>query len=166
MQQPTQRFEPMESCHAFDMHEILLCEEAVYVSDLPVERDSSGDPVKTNFSLQNPHNRGTVFISIFYPSFLVCSLTIISRPDIKVAGYVKDDLSYLRDQGRIQPVSPRSNDDGVVRGKMHWEIKYDVVFVVEGRNLSYDLVFPSGPGGKVLKTGKISIASAFFPGTS
>jgi hypothetical protein len=45
-------------------------------------------------------------------------------------------------------------------------VKYDIVVIVEGLNLTYDLVFPSGGGGKVLKTGKISIASAFYPGTS
>lgn len=87
------------------------------------------------------------------------------QTDIKVAGKSKVDLSYLRDEGRILPVLPKPDNDGVVHGKAYWKVKYDIVVIVQGLNLTYELKFPCGPGGKVLKTGRISLASAFSPGT-
>ncbi len=45
-------------------------------------------------------------------------------------------------------------------------VEYDLVAIVEGRNLRYEARYPAAGGtGKVQKASQISIASAFKPGT-
>jgi hypothetical protein len=63
---PIQRFDPIESCHAFDMDEILLCEEVLFVSYLDVPRDGDGNPIKSNFPIQHPANRGDSLRMLFF----------------------------------------------------------------------------------------------------
>lgn len=83
----------------------------------------------------------------------------------QVAGKIVTDMTFLRDQGKIVPTYPEMQDGVAMKGQIHYEIQYDLVIVVEGRNLRYEARYPSGSSGKTLKSGQISIAAAFKPGT-
>ncbi|KAH7305661.1 hypothetical protein BKA65DRAFT_520707 [Rhexocercosporidium sp. MPI-PUGE-AT-0058] len=85
--------------------------------------------------------------------------------DAQVAGKIIVDMTFLRNEGKILPVLPVPNSDGAHRGKVHYRVEYDLVAIVEGRNLRYEARYPANENGKVQKTGQFSIAAAFQPGT-
>ncbi|CAG8958614.1 hypothetical protein HYFRA_00009931 [Hymenoscyphus fraxineus] len=58
-------------------------------------------------------------------------------------------------------VHPGTDKDGNLMGEEHYHVSYELIPVVEGRNLRYE----TKVRGQVRKTGQISIASAFRPGT-
>jgi hypothetical protein len=74
-------------------------------------------------------------------------------------------MTQLRDEGIILPIFPVPNEDGEKRGKSHYKVEHDLVVIVEGRNPHYEARYPANHLGKVQKTGQISIAAAFKPGT-
>ncbi|KAJ5054792.1 uncharacterized protein L3040_001056 [Drepanopeziza brunnea f. sp. 'multigermtubi'] len=88
------------------------------------------------------------------------ALTDPRNKDAQVAGKIVVDMTFLRDEGRIQPILPPPGPHGVA----HYKVEYDLVAVVEGRNLRYEARYPSN-SGKVRGTGQVSIAAAFQPGT-
>lgn len=63
------------------------------------------------------------------------------------------------------PIELRSSlpDEGE---KEYYQVTYDLVVVVEGRNLRYEAWYPSAEDGTVQQAAQISIAAAFQPGTS
>jgi hypothetical protein len=74
-------------------------------------------------------------------------------------------MTFLRDEGTIQPILPDEDDEGTFKGKKHYKVEYDLVPIVEGRNLRYEARYPANQFGKARNTGQISIAAAFDPGT-
>ncbi|KAI9056206.1 hypothetical protein LZ554_001134 [Drepanopeziza brunnea f. sp. 'monogermtubi'] len=80
-------------------------------------------------------------------------------------GRIIVDMTFLRDEGRIQPKLPARGARGAAQGKAYYEVIYDLVPVVEGRDLRYEARFPPNKNGQVRQTGQISIAAAFRPGT-
>ncbi|KAH7377577.1 hypothetical protein BKA64DRAFT_767373, partial [Cadophora sp. MPI-SDFR-AT-0126] len=84
--------------------------------------------------------------------------------DAQIVGRIITDMTFLRDQGLISPVGPKPDENGVLRGKPHYEVTYDLVPIVEGRDLKYVARFPAGEGGAVMKEAQICIAAAFKPG--
>ena len=74
-------------------------------------------------------------------------------------------MTRLREDGTILPIFPVADDDGERRGKVHYKVEYDLVAIVEGRNLRYEARYPANHFGKVQRTGQICIAAAFKPGT-
>jgi hypothetical protein len=88
-----------------------------------------------------------------------------SFADAQIAGKIITNMTFLRGEGKILPTFPVADDDGAVRGKVHYKVEYDLVPIVEGRNLRYEARYPANQFGKVQKTGQISIAAAFKPGT-
>ncbi|PVH73664.1 hypothetical protein DL98DRAFT_430923 [Cadophora sp. DSE1049] len=85
--------------------------------------------------------------------------------DAQVAGKIIVDMTFLRDEGKILPMLPVPDDGGVPQGKVHYKVEYDLYAVIEGRNLRYEALYPANETGRVQKTGQISIAAAFRPGT-
>ncbi|PVH73657.1 hypothetical protein DL98DRAFT_594843 [Cadophora sp. DSE1049] len=83
----------------------------------------------------------------------------------KEAGRIVVDMTFLRDEGHINPIVPQADEDGVVQGKPHYQVTYDLVPIVEGRDLKYVARWPPNRGGEIMKAGQISIAAAFRPGT-
>ncbi|KUJ10098.1 uncharacterized protein LY89DRAFT_675587 [Mollisia scopiformis] len=123
--------------------ERLLCEELLYVSDLPlVIDDETEQPLKSNYPLDHSHNR-----------------------DAQVAGRIITDFTFLREEGKILPIYPESDDEGELIGKAHYEVTYDLIVIVDGRNLKYEARYPSGQSGKAQKIAQISLAAGFVPGT-
>jgi hypothetical protein len=96
------------------------------------------------------------------PITMTCLLTT-SFPDAQVSDKIKIDMTYLKDQNKIQPTYPEPDEDGIVRGRPHYKVEFDLFPIAEDRNLRYEA--RDIETGEVLKQGRISIAAAFSPGT-
>jgi hypothetical protein len=70
-------------------------------------------------------------------------------------------MTFLRTQGLIKPTIP---EDGLP-GKKHYKVEFELVMIVDGRNLRYEARWPIGEGAQVQGKGQTSIAAAFVPGT-
>jgi hypothetical protein len=96
--------------------------------------------------------------------------------DAQIAGKLIVDMSFLRDDGHIE-ISPSQSDcQGKLIGKPHYRVEYDIVPIVEGRNLRYEARWPAIDTRRPKKArlqrkveikgiAQISIAAAFQPGT-
>jgi hypothetical protein len=79
-----------------------------------------------------------------------------------VAGSIIADMTFLRDDGHIQPTIP----DAGSPGKPHYKVEFDLVMIVSGRSLRYEARWPRGGGGRVIKSDQIGIAASFQSGTA
>jgi hypothetical protein len=86
---------------------------------------------------------------------------LISYLGAEVAGSIVADMTFLRTEGRIQPISPEAGE----LGKRHYKVEFDLVMIVDGRNLRYEARYPMGEEGQVRQSGQVCIAAAFDPGT-
>lgn len=77
----------------------------------------------------------------------------------EIAGRIIADMSFLVTEGRIEAIEP----DPGVSGKRHYKIEFELVMIIDGRNLRYEARWPVG--GEVRSGGQICIAAAFRPGT-
>jgi hypothetical protein len=71
-------------------------------------------------------------------------------------------MTFLRDEGHIQLTHPEKG----YMGKKHWKVQFQLVMIIEGRNLRYEARWPKGGASKVTGKGHVCIAAAFEPGTS
>ena len=69
-------------------------------------------------------------------------------------------MTFLKTDGLIVPVEPEEGE----KGKRHYKVEYELVMIVDGRNMRYEARYPAG--GAVQERGQISIAAAFLPGTN
>ncbi len=69
-------------------------------------------------------------------------------------------MTFLKTQHIIQPVDPEPG----TKGKRHYKVQFELVMIINGRNLRYEARYPAG--GQVQESGQISIAAAFHPGTN
>jgi len=77
----------------------------------------------------------------------------------EIAGSIVADMTFLKTEGLIVPVDPEEG----LKGKRHYKVEYELVLIVDGRNLRFEARYPAG--GEVRGVGQISIAAAFQPGT-
>lgn len=68
-------------------------------------------------------------------------------------------MTFLKEQNLVQPVEAEEG----VRAKRHYKIEYELVMIVNDRNMRWEARYPAG--GQVQGTGQVSIAAAFVPGT-
>jgi hypothetical protein len=83
-------------------------------------------------------------------------------------------MTFLRDENHIQLETPSAHS--TYRGPKapkHWAVEFQLVMIIEGRNLRYEARWPlpntenHGPQGQTVQAkGQISIAAAFLPGTA
>jgi hypothetical protein len=92
----------------------------------------------------------------------MCNLFTKSRIGAERVGRIVANMTFLRDQGLVQPVDP---EPGTI-GKKHYKVEIELVMIVDGRNLRYEARWPVGGRGRVQERGQISIAAAFEPGTN
>lgn len=92
-------------------------------------------------------------------------ILITGVTDVQIAGKIETDFTKLRDTGKLRAVVPQADGNGVTRGEAHYEFIYDLLAIVEGRNLRFFARYPAGKRGSALATGQVSIASTFRPGT-
>lgn len=78
----------------------------------------------------------------------------------EIAGVIVADMTFLKTNNIIAPVEPEEGD----RAKRHYKVEYELVMIVNGRNMRYEARYPAG--GAVQQKGQISIAAAFVPGTN
>ncbi|TVY35815.1 hypothetical protein LSUB1_G007092 [Lachnellula subtilissima] len=81
----------------------------------------------------------------------------------QVSGKMMIDMTHLKTEKGLRPIYPEADEDGVVRGKPHYKVEFDLFPIAEDRNLRYEA--RDIDTGAVLKTGQIGIAAAFKPGT-
>jgi hypothetical protein len=103
------------------------------------------------------------------------------RAEAQGAGRIVTDVTVLWDEGHLEITYPRANSaaKSAKSAKPHYKIEYDLMVIVEGRNLRYAARWPARDdheqiwkrkrAGKssymTLETAQVSIASAFKPGT-
>lgn len=82
-------------------------------------------------------------------------------------------MTFLKEQNLIRPETPSewSKFKGDKR-KSYLTVEFDLVMIVEGRNLRYEALWPSigmlkdGQEQEVHAAGQVCIAAAFQPGTA
>lgn len=71
-------------------------------------------------------------------------------------------MTFLMTEGIIHVEVPdRQKGEG---GIPHYRVNYELVMIINGRNLRYEARYPIG--GQVQHHGQISIAAGFVPGTN
>ncbi|PMD47527.1 hypothetical protein L207DRAFT_506529 [Hyaloscypha variabilis F] len=79
--------------------------------------------------------------------------------DAELAGTIKVDMTPLVRSGKIPLTQP---EQGFV-GAPHYRIEYELVMIINGRNMRFEARWPRG--GEVQGSTQICIAAAFRPGT-
>jgi len=82
-------------------------------------------------------------------------------------------MTFLRDEGHIQPKTPLSWSKYFGSEVLYWEVTLDLVIIVDGRNLRFEAMWPSLEEPEaathrpsVQGQGQFCIAAAFKPGTA
>ena len=70
-------------------------------------------------------------------------------------------MTFLRSRGLIQPTTT----EGGLSEKKHYKVEFELVMIIDGRNLRYEARWPIGEGSQVQQKGQTCIAAAFIPGT-
>ena len=87
----------------------------------------------------------------------ICRLITLGAKHI---GTIETDMSFLREREDFELVRP-------AQGHTYYSVEFDLVPIVEGRQLRYEARWPAGKGkGIKLNEGQVCIASAFRPGTA
>jgi len=71
------------------------------------------------------------------------------------------DMTPLVKSGQIPLIQP---EEGYV-SKPHYKIEFELIMIINGRNLRFEARWPKGGGGDVQGSTQICIAAAFRPGT-
>jgi hypothetical protein len=93
--------------------------------------------------------------------FKVCVLRVLTCIGADVAGRIVVDMTFLRKEGLIKPTMPENG----LSGKKYYKVQFELVMIVDGRNLRYEARWPVGEGAQVQGRGQTCIAAAFVPGT-
>ena len=166
---------PVKSRHIFKVNEPnFLCEEVLYVS-------SNIHP--SGYKITHHVNKGKRYAALPHPNFLPPLLTpqprrpslFRSSPDLfpraktscstlgaEEAGRIKCDLTFLRTQNLIQPITEQ-NEKG--KSFSYYEIVYDLWLIIEGRTLRFEARSPID-SEKVSAGKSFCIAAGFVPGTA
>jgi len=140
-------FPPLLTYHTFEASkERFLCEEVLYVSDFATQ---------SHYARANPKNKSLPS----YPK--ASSYVYVDLLGTQTAGKILVDMTFLRDGKLIQRIEPAPGS----QGRPHYKVEYELVAIVEGRNLRYEARYPPGGNGRVQKAKQVSIAAAFRPGT-
>ena len=83
-------------------------------------------------------------------------------------------MTFLRTDGHIQPQPPSDYSTyGGPKPPYHWAVTFDLVMIIDGRNLRYEARWPpsNSPEARVhqqrvYERGQTCIAAAFKPGTA
>jgi hypothetical protein len=77
-----------------------------------------------------------------------------------VAGVIEVDMTPLVNGHRIKATEPEEGYEG----KRHYRIDFELVIIVNGRNLRYEARWPVG-GEVRVEQKQVCIAASFRPGT-
>lgn len=70
-------------------------------------------------------------------------------------------MTFLKDDPNFHPVRPGPDENG----QLHYRVEFELVIIIEGRNLRFEARYPKGDNGVVRGARQISIAASFQPGT-
>lgn len=70
-------------------------------------------------------------------------------------------MTFLKEDPTFKPVEPQPGK----RGQIHYRVEFDLVIIVDGRNLRFEARYPRGEEGIARGERRISIAASFEPGT-
>ncbi|KAF2707547.1 Hsp70 family protein-like protein [Pleomassaria siparia CBS 279.74] len=90
----------------------------------------------------------------------------------ELVGSIVADLTFLKDEGLIEPQLPSVYSTHSGLQKQHWEAHYEVAMIVEGRSIRFEALWPlknnlkPGQNQRVLAMKLVGIAAAFQPGTA
>jgi hypothetical protein len=94
----------------------------------------------------------------------------------EVAGEIVANMTFLKTRRLIQPELPSAHStfigDQAKQRLRHWTVEFDLVMIVEGRNLRYEARWPpkdklhEGDEQEVQVSAQLCIAAAFRPGTA
>jgi len=76
-------------------------------------------------------------------------------------GAVIVDMTWMRDEGHIPLIAPGPGQ----KGQRRYQVEYDLVVIVDGLNLYYEVRTPQ-VDGRVVERRQTNIAAAFIPGTN
>ncbi|GAM33782.1 hypothetical protein TCE0_013f00935 [Talaromyces pinophilus] len=79
----------------------------------------------------------------------------------EIAGHIIVDMTFLKDEPDFHPVEP----DPGGKGRLHYQVEFELVIKIDGRNLRFEARYPAGEDGVVRGARQISIAASFQPGT-
>ncbi|KAH7377574.1 hypothetical protein BKA64DRAFT_736873 [Cadophora sp. MPI-SDFR-AT-0126] len=104
---------------------------------------------------------------------------------VQLEGKIITKMTFLEDKKHISLIKPAPDVNGVVKGKPHYRVEYDLVPIIEKRNLRIEARWPVQPLSdadadrsegspskrrrveqNTIQTTLVSIAAAFEPGTS
>ncbi|CAI6338266.1 unnamed protein product [Periconia digitata] len=91
----------------------------------------------------------------------------------ELAGSIIADMTFLRDENHIQPERrSESSELDEEPELLHWAVRFELVMIVEGRNLRYQARWPeaknlrAGQRPHIRAQAQVCIAAAFQPGTA
>jgi hypothetical protein len=90
---------------------------------------------------------------------LKSSSLLIALIGAEEAGRIVADMTFLLTNKLIEPSEPEEG----YKGKLHYRVRFELVMIVEGRNLQFEARYPTG--GEVIEGKRVCIAAAFVPGT-
>ena len=149
MEIPTFKEYRIHVSHTFGLKTArFLCEEILYVSD---------ESHESHYRVTHWKNKGMQSD----PRISYIVLIRSNRLGAEKAGCIVVDMTFLKTEGHITPIVPEEGK----RGTKHYKVEFELVMIVDGRNLRYEARYPIGDEGQVQQRGQICIAAAFVPGT-
>jgi hypothetical protein len=87
-------------------------------------------------------------------------------------GRIETVLTFLIDEGKIEPQFPDDYSTHAGSNKKHWEAHYELIMTVEGRSIRFEAKWPArkhlqpGESQRNLGATLVGIAASFQPGTA
>ena len=116
------------------------------------------------------------------PTRIIANEIPMGCPGAEIAGLIAVDMTFLKTEGYIQPRPPSEYSRYDNPKQLHWDVVFDLVMIVDGRNLYYEARWPpldrngaveqpldrdgAFQQRAVQPRGQICIAPAFEPGTA
>lgn len=101
--------------------------------------------------------------------------------DAQFVGRIVSDMTHLKNKNLLPIVEPQRDGEGELRGRRHYRIEYDIIPIVKGTDLIWEVGWPSSDTLKNVdsdrkrrrlekyqfkQTAQLSLAPAFMPGTN
>jgi hypothetical protein len=125
-------------------------EETLWISDSRPE---------SYYRTTHPMNKGSVHSVPLITSLDDFDIILTVRIGAVKAGTIVADMTPLVEGGYIQLTEPEPG----YFGRPHYRIEFELVMIIDGRNLRWEARWPRG--GEARAEGEICIAAAFKPGT-
>ncbi|TVY81960.1 hypothetical protein LSUE1_G007261 [Lachnellula suecica] len=137
-----------------------------YFMDSVIARKHTFEPLRSIHAFKLTDKALPCEEVVFVSDFANESHYAVDHPKNKTAQVSDKVIIKITDPATndlVQATYPTPDENGNSRGKPHYKVEFDLYPIAEDGNLRYEARHPDT--GKVLKTGQVSIAAAFRPGT-